>query len=46
MLVFSSQPTELPQILAKDQPKSHGKTSVLDDYVQITYCEVVSTNTS
>ena len=35
MLVFSSQPTELPLILAKDRPKSHGMTTVFNDYVLI-----------
>ena len=35
MLVFSSQPTELPLILAQDRPKSHGMTTVFNDYVLI-----------
>ena len=32
MLVFLSQPTELPYILAQDRPKSHGMTTVFNDY--------------
>ena len=32
MLVFSSQPTELPKILAQERPKSNGVTTVFNDY--------------
>ena len=37
ILVFSSQPTELPWILAQDRPKSHDMTTVLKDY-DLNYC--------
>ena len=30
ILVFSSQPTKLPQTLARDQPKSYGMTTVFN----------------
>jgi hypothetical protein len=32
ILVFSSQPTELPKILVQDWPKSNGVTTVFNDY--------------